>query len=281
MRTDKPMEDQNSLSKYLQEINKYRMFDKEEEAEIARRIQEGDESAIQELVKANLRFVVSIAKKYLGSGMPLEDLINEGTIGLIEAAKRFNPERGVKFITYAVWWVRQAILYAISAKSGIVKLPQSQANLLSSINKRIQTLTQELGHEPTITELSDSMGIPENEIENLLRTTRASLPIEPHSDNEDESLKFIDLMDYETVSAEDQVMEDAFADEVELLMACLDDRETEILKMHYGFDGKPKTLQEIGNKYGLTRERIRKIEQRAIQKLKRVASRRKLKDYLS
>ena len=268
------------LSKYISEINRYPILTREQEVEIARRIHQGDEDALQEMVKSNLRFVISISKKYLGSGFPLADIINEGTIGLIEAAKRFDPDRGVKFITYAVWWIRQAILYAIANKSGIVKIPPSQAHMLHMINKRIQSMTQLLGREPLLSELAADIGRDEKEIEMLMRTARTSLSVEGNIDEDDHDGMYISLSDENSFKAEEQVIEDSFVDDVELLLECLDDREKEILKLHYGFVGSPLTLQQIGDKYKLTRERIRQIEARAIKKLKRVASNRNLHDYL-
>ena len=268
------------FGKYLQEINKYPIYSRDEEEKLARQITEGSEEAIQKLVQANLRFVVVVAKKYKGSGMPLSDLVNEGTIGLIEAAKRFNPDRGVKFITYAVWWVRQAILYAIANKSGIVRLPPKQANLLHMMNKKIQSMSQELGREPTLTEIADTIEISEEEIENLLRVSRTSLSVGNAGDENETDGRQIDIEDAHSESADEQIIKDAFVDDVELLLACLNDREKEILKLHYGFKGDTLTLQQIGDKYGLTRERIRQIEKRAINKLKRVATKKNLKEYL-
>jgi RNA polymerase primary sigma factor len=249
--------------------------------DLAKKIQAGDEKALQTLVKGNLRFVVSVAKKYLGSGLQLEDLVNEGSIGLIEAGKRFQPERGVKFITYAVWWVRQAILYAIATKANIVKLPANQMQLLNTINKKMQTMTQKLGREPTLTELSAETNVSEDEVENLLRATRVSLSIEAHSDNDENDNRGITLRDESNEKPEDQIIEDMFVDDVELLLTCLDSREQEILRLHYGLKGVQLTLQQIGDRFGLTRERIRIIELRAIEKLKKIAARRHLYDYLS
>ncbi|MBN1356390.1 RNA polymerase sigma factor RpoD/SigA [bacterium] len=268
------------MTTYLSEINKYPLLSRDEEVELSERIQQGDEDALQRMVQGNLRFVVSIAKKYLGSGLQLDELVNEGSIGLIEAAKRFQPERGVKFITYAIWWVRQAILYAIATKTGIVKLPANQIQLLNMINKKMQSMTQTLGREPHLSELAAEINVPESEVENLLRTTRISLSIETHLDENEEEGPSITLTKDNIQKPEEQVIEDGFVDDVELLLTCLDDREKEILQLHYGFKGIPLTLQEIGNRYGLTRERIRKIELRAIEKLKKIAKKRQLEDYL-
>lgn len=268
------------MKKYLQEINKCPVFDREKEQELARKIQAGDEDAIQILVKANLRFVVLVARKYVGAGLTLSDLINEGTIGLIEAAKRFNPDRGVKFITYAVWWIRQAILYAIANKSGIVRLPPKQANMLHMINKKTRELTQTLRRQPTPGEIAEALEIPEMEIETLLRVSRTSVSVGPSMDSDDDEIRNLDIRDERAEIAEQQAIQDAFVDDVDILLACLGDREKEILELHYGFKGDSFTLQQIGNKFGLTRERIRQIEKRAINKLRKMAVKKNLQEYL-
>jgi RNA polymerase primary sigma factor len=272
--------DSRVFQSYLEEIKRYPKLDRQAEVEIALKIQAGDEDALLRIVEANLRYVVLIAKKYTGSGIPYSELINEGAIGLIEAGKRFKPEKGVKFITYAVWWVRQAILIAIANRAAIVKLPPRSANLLYLINKRIQYLSQILGREPQISELSTDLNVPEKDIEILLRVTRVSIPVDSNQSDNDEVNPVVTLPDQNTPLADDQVIEDDFVDDVELLLTCLDDREQEILKLHYGFNGQTLSLQQIGHKFNLTRERIRQIEQRAIRKLKRVAMHRKLHDYL-
>ncbi len=269
------------LSRYLDKFSKYPDLSREDEAELSRKIGEGDEKALQTLVEANLRFVVLVSRKYQKSGFPISDLINEGTIGLIEAAKRFNPEKGVKFITYAVWWIRQAILYAIAHKGRIVRLPPKQANLLYTINKTTQNLMQKLGREPLTEEVATEMGVSLEDVESLLRANRSLVSLEASVSGMDGEETGIDIPDENSIQAEDQVIEDAFVDDVELLLTCLDDREKEILEMHFGFKGESKSLQEIGEKFNLTRERIRQIEHRAIKKLKRLAVKRNLHDYLN
>ncbi len=262
---------------YLEEITKYAPLTREEELELGRRIQQKDEEALQKLIKANLRFVVSIAKKYTGSGLTLEELINEGAIGLIEAAKKFDPDKGVKFITYAVWWIRQSILYAISTKTRVVKIPSNQIQHLNTLNKIINKKTQQLARKPTLDELAKESGLGVDVIEDLQRAARKSISIEPFPDDENP----IELIDNQSMKAEEQAIEDSYANEVELLLECLDEREKEVLTLHYGLKGPQLTLQQIGNRFGLTRERIRKIEMKALSKLKRVAARRKLQDYFS
>ncbi len=270
----------SSLGKYLSEIKKFPKLLREDETELAYRIKAGDSDALQRLVESNLQFVVLISRKYISSGLPLPDLINEGTIGLIEAAKRFDPERGVKFITYAVWWIRQSILYAIAEKSGIIRLPPKQVALVYLIKKKIQTLTQKLGRAPMLDEVADEINLPVSEIESLLTITQSVLSLDPSPEDEDENGYAISVVDQNAIPVDDKVMEDSFVNEVELLLTCLDDREKEIMKLHYGLDGTMLTLQQIGDRFGLTRERIRQIEQRAIKKLKRLALKNNLRDFL-
>jgi RNA polymerase primary sigma factor len=269
------------LTRYLNEINEYPKLDKDDEITLAQKILQGDQQSLDTLVKANLRYVVIIAKKYLSSGLTLADLINEGTIGLIEAAKRFKSEKGVRFITYAVWWIRQAILYAIETKASLVKLPPKQANMLNMINKHAQILAQIYGREPSISEIADKAGMKETEVENLLGLPRYLFPVEASTEESDTNGTVMEIPDDNSYLAEDLVIEDAFVDDLELLMACLDQREKEILKLHYGFDGTPLTLQQIGDRFNLTRERIRQIEQKALRKLKRIAASRNLQEYLN
>ncbi len=272
--------EESSLGKYLNEIKKFPKLQREEESDLAYRIKAGDSEALQRLVESNLQFVVLISRKYISSGLPLQDLINEGTIGLIEAAKRFDPERGVKFITYAVWWIRQSILYAIAEKSGIIRLPPKQVALVYLIKKKIQTLTQKLGRTPMLDEVAAEINLPVSEIESLLTITQSVLSLDPSPEDEDENGYAITVVDQNAIPVDDKVMEDTFVNEVELLLTCLDDREKEIMKLHYGLDGTMLTLQQIGDRFGLTRERIRQIEQRAIKKLKRLALKNNLRDYL-
>ncbi|HPQ40802.1 MAG TPA: RNA polymerase sigma factor RpoD/SigA [bacterium] len=268
------------LQKYLKKIKEYPELTREEEAELARRIQvDGDEDAVRRLVEANLRFVALIAKKYVKSGLLIEDLINEGSIGLIAAARRFEPERGVKFITYAVWWIRQAILYAIASKSRMVRLPPKQENLLHNINKSSSKLMQTLGRQPTLEEIARDLDVEPNDVEKLVQLGWNSISLESDGEEQEDRDTGMDIPD-QRIAAEDQVIQDEFVDDVELLLTCLPDREKEILRMHFGFDGDTYTLQQIGERFQLTRERIRQIERRAIEKLRRKALKRNLKEYL-
>lgn len=272
--------DSDYLRRYLNQIKGYPELTREQEIELATRIQnDSDEDALNRLVEANLRFVALIARKYVISGLPIDDLINEGNIGLMEAAKRFEPDRGVKFITYAVWWIRQAILYAINNKSRMVRLPSKQENLLQSINRTTTALMQELGRHPTLREVSAALEVPEQDVEKLVQFGWPSLSLETAGEDKDDRETGIEIPDSRH-AAEDQIIQDEFVDDVELLLTCLTDREIEILKMHFGFDGNTYTLQQIGERFSLTRERIRQIERRAIEKLHRQAVKRNLKEYL-
>ena len=273
--------DRENLRNYLKEIRKYPELTRERELDLAERIQKnGDEDAVRELVEANLRYVTLIARKYIKSGIPLADLISEGNIGLIAAARRFEPDRGVKFITYAVWWIRQAILFAISTKSRMIRLPPKQETLLHNINKTRGRLMQELGKEPSLEEIAAELGIPVSEVENLIQLGWNSVSLEPSDDDKDNRDSGIDIVD-DRIVIDGQVIKDEFVDDVELLLTCLPEREKEILRLHFGFDGDPYTLQQIGDRFNLTRERIRQIERRAIEKLRQKAISRNLKDYLN
>ena len=273
------MYSKTQVEKYIEEIQKYPICTKEEEYRLAERIQSGDEEALKRLVEANLRFVVLVSKKYLRSGIPLADLINEGTIGLIEAAKRFKPERGVRFITYAVWWIRQAILFAIAEKGRIIRIPVKQEAILRNIHKAQEKLQQKLRREPTIEEIAEEIGIPENQVEYLMQISRSSISLDALLTLDGEKGKYY-IEDTASLKAEQQAIEDQFVDDIELLLTCLSDREKEILKLRFSFEGRSLSLKEIGERYNLTKERIRQIEQKAISKLRKLAIQRKLKDYL-
>ncbi|MCD4652606.1 RNA polymerase sigma factor RpoD/SigA [bacterium] len=273
-------QDKEYLQRYLKKIKEYPELSREEEVELAIRIRDhSDEDSVRQLVEANLRFVVLIARKYVKSGLPIDDLINEGSIGLMAAARRFEPDRGVKFITYAVWWIRQAILYAIANKSRIVRLPPKQENLLHNINKTGSKLMQELGRQPTVEEISLELKVEPQDVEKLIQLSWQSISLETSGEDQDDRDTGIDIPDNRN-AAEDIIIQDEFVDDVELLLTCLTDREKEILRMHFGFDGDTYTLQQIGKRFNLTRERIRQIEHRAIEKLRREALKLNLKEYL-
>ncbi|MCS7189677.1 MAG: RNA polymerase sigma factor RpoD/SigA [Bacteroidia bacterium] len=260
-----------SLDKYLQEIGKVPLLSVDEEAELARRIRQGDEEALEKLVKANLRFVVSVAKQYQNQGLPLTDLISEGNLGLIKAAKRFDETRGFKFISYAVWWIRQSILQALAEQSRIVRLPLNRVGALNKINKVFARLEQEYEREPSPEEIAEAMKgtLSAEEVAEIMRQSgrHVSLdsPIAPGEDT-----RFIDVLENPDLPQPDQVlMYESLRQEIAKALATLEERESQILRMHFGIDQRyPMTLEEIAEKLGLTRERVRQIKERAIRKLR-------------
>ncbi len=271
-----------ALTRYLKEIGKVPLLSRQEETKLAEKVQRGDEGALKRLVEANLRFVVSVAKKYRNLGLTLSDLISEGNIGLIEAAKRYKPDKGVKFISYAIWWIRQAILQAIADQGNMMRLPIKQAGMLYKLTEKYQQLSQSLGREPTDAELAEALDISQADVEILRRSTRPWLPLEPISEDEDQT-KYMDLIQNESATmAEAQLLMGTLKRDIERLLDELDEREREIIKMHFGLEGyEPMTLEDIGKEFNLTRERIRQIELKAKAKLRKIAMQRHLKDYLN
>lgn len=271
----------DSLKSYLSKISDFHHMTKEQEYKVGKRIQDGDEHALEELILANLKFVVSVANRYKNTGISLSDLINQGNLGLVEAAKRFDPDRGVKFISYAVWWIRQAIIQALAEQSGTVKLPIKQASILYKINTAIEKLTKENGREPTSFELSNYLDIDSEDIENVLRVSRNYLSLEaPIKAGEDKS--FIDLLESDQQGVEEEIVLKTLKNSLDGIVDELDEREADIVKWRFGFDGEaPKTLEEVGDILNISRERVRQIEARALNKLRKKATKRKLYDYLN
>jgi RNA polymerase primary sigma factor len=271
----------DSLGAYLKKISNIPLLSREEEVAMARRIQQGDTEAEHDLVRHNLRYVVSVANRYKGTGLPLLDLINEGNIGLIQAARRFDPERGVKFITYAVWWIRQAIMHALADQSSTVRLPVKQAGILYKIAESFNKLQKKLSREPTNDEQAEALGLPIEELEALLRVYRTHLSLDaPVGEYEDTS--YLDLLEETGMpSVEEQVLHSALASEVNALLETLPPRERKVLRMRFGMDGKPQTLEEVGKQMNLSRERIRQIEKKAKGRLKARARLKAVRDYLN
>ena len=259
---------QEPLSKYMEEIGRIKILSREEEIKLAISIKKGDPKAIQEMVRRNLKYVVSVANKYRGLGIPLQDLIEEGNIGLIQAAKRFDVSKNVKFITYAVWWIKQAIMHSLAEQSGTVKLPIKQAGKINKINKRSQQMTQDLEREPTSAELAKSLGYKDEEINAIMRAYRTHLSLDsPLKDSED--TPYLDLLEnHNLIPYDDQIMQESLSNKVDQLLEDLSTREAHILKMRFGFLGEVQTLEEIGKEINLSRERVRQIEKRAKLKLK-------------
>ena len=273
--------EEGSLDQYLREISKYSLLKREDEVELAVQIHVGNAEALDKLVRSNLRFVVSVAKKYQNQGVSLSDLINEGNLGLIRAAHKFDETKGIKFISYAVWWIRQAILQALAEQSRIVRVPLNRAGTLHRIGKRSSALQQELGREPTIDEIAEGMDIPKDEVAKTLAISRSHLsldaPLTPGEDN-----KLLDyLADEESPGPDDQTFERALSNSIEEVLRTLKEREAKILRLYFGLDSQEAmTLEEIGGLLGITRERVRQIKEKALARLRHVSRARSLESFL-
>ncbi|MFO7892933.1 MAG: sigma-70 family RNA polymerase sigma factor [Longimicrobiales bacterium] len=274
--------DKSSLDQYLKEISAYPLLKREDEVELAQRIRKGDEEALDKLVRSNLRFVVSVAKKYQNQGVALSDLINEGNLGLIRAAHKFDETKGIKFISYAVWWIRQAILQALAEQSRIVRVPLNRAGALHRIGKRSAVLLQELGREPTVEELADELDLTEDEVRRTLSLSQSHLsldaPLTPGEDN-----RLVDyLPDQFAPGPDDETYDQALMDTVEEALGTLKEREAKILRLYFGLDGQePMTLEEIGAILGVTRERVRQIKEKALRRLRHQSRARFLETFAS
>ena len=271
-----------SLKKYLREISRLGRITPLEERELGRKIQKGDMPALRRLVEANLRFVVSYAKRYRGCGLSFLDLINEGNIGLIEAAKRFDPSKNVKFITYAVWWVRQAIIHALSDQSGAFRLPQKQANLLYRIGKAQAMLRTKLKRSPSTEEVATKMGVTIEEVTNLLQVADDNVSLSAVID-EEHDFHLSDKLEQETIPSADLVLlKNSLKGLLRGALDELDGKEERVIRLRFGLDGTdPKTLKEIGEMMNLSRERIRQIEAQALEKLNRSQKCQRLRGYLN
>ena len=270
-----------SLEKYLAEISKEEMVSLEEEVELAQRIKKGDKKALERLTRGNLRFVVSVAKQYQNQGLSLADLINEGNLGLLKAAERFDETRGFKFISYAVWWIRQSILQAISEQSRIVRLPQNQVGSMSKINRVLSKFEQENERRPSIEELSEHTDLPEEKIDEALSANTRHISVDaPFADNEDNSLLDV-LVNEDAPSVDSTLEEESLKTEIRQALKILNDRERKVIEAFFGINnGHEMTLEEIGVKYGLTRERVRQIKEKAIKRLRECTKNKMLKTFL-
>ncbi|MBQ2413509.1 MAG: RNA polymerase sigma factor RpoD/SigA [Rikenellaceae bacterium] len=269
-----------SLDKYLQEIGKEDLITVEEEVELAQRIKKGDQEALEKLTKANLRFVVSVAKQYQNQGLSLPDLINEGNLGLIKAAEKFDETRGFKFISYAVWWIRQSILQALAEQSRIVRLPLNQVGSLNKINKAFARFEQENERTPSPEELAKALELPKEKISDTLRVAGRHVSVDaPFADGEDNSLLDV-LVNTDSPNADRGLINESLSTEVERALSTLTDREKDIIKYFFGIGCQEMTLEEIGEKFGLTRERVRQIKEKAIRRLRHSSRSKLLKSYL-
>ncbi len=269
-----------SLDKYLQEIGKEELISVEEEVELAQRIKRGDQEALEKLTKANLRFVVSVAKQYQNQGLSLPDLINEGNLGLIKAAEKFDETRGFKFISYAVWWIRQSILQALAEQSRIVRLPLNQVGSLNKINKAFARFEQEHERTPSAEELANELELPREKVTDTLRVAGRHISVDaPFADGEDNSLLDV-LVNTDSPNADRGLINESLATEVERALEILTERERDIIRYFFGIGCSEMTLEEIGEKFDLTRERVRQIKEKAIRKLRQSSRSKLLKSYL-
>ena len=269
-----------SLDKYLQEIGKEELISVEEEVELAQRIRKGDQEALEKLTKANLRFVVSVAKQYQNQGLSLPDLINEGNLGLIKAAEKFDETRGFKFISYAVWWIRQSILQALAEQSRIVRLPLNQVGSLNKINKAFARFEQEHERTPSAEELANELELPKEKVTDTLRVAGRHISVDaPFADGEDNSLLDV-LVNPDSPNADRGLINESLATEVDRALETLTERERDIIRYFFGIGCSEMTLEEIGEKFDLTRERVRQIKEKAIRRLRHSSRSKLLKSYL-
>jgi RNA polymerase primary sigma factor len=277
----------DSVKIYLQQIGKVKLLNSEQEIEIAKRISEGDEVAKAQLVKANLRLVVSIAKKYIGRGLSFLDLIQEGNLGLIRAAEKFDYKRGFKFSTYATWWIQQSITRGIADKSRTIRLPVHMIETIGRLKKVTRDMTHELGRTPTKEELAGKMGISLSKLRLVLKATQSTISLETPLHTKDEASKIGDfLVDETTESPDSRVSQENLTEELEKILDSLRPRERDVLKLRFGLnDGNKRTLEEIGQLFGVSRERVRQIETRALNKLRKMCRNNRnikgLKNYLN
>lgn len=271
-----------SLDKYLQEIGRVDLITAQEEVELAQRIKAGDNAALERLVKANLRFVVSVSKQYQNQGLTLPDLINEGNLGLIKAAQRFDETRGFKFISYAVWWIRQSILQALAEQSRIVRLPLNKIGSINKINKAFSNLEQTYGRPPTVQEIADELEITINEVKQSMENSGRHLSMDaPLNDDEGSNSMYEVMVSDSNPKPDKELMTESLRKEIERSLTTLTIREADVIRLYFGLSGShPMTLEEIGEKFDLTRERVRQIKEKAIRRLKHTSRSKMLKAYL-
>ncbi len=269
-----------SLDKYLQEIGKEGLVTVEEEVELAQKIRKGDRLALEKLTKANLRFVVSVAKQYQNQGLTLPDLINEGNLGLIKAAEKFDETRGFKFISYAVWWIRQSILQALAEQSRIVRLPLNQVGSLNKINKAFSRFEQENERTPSADEIADKLELPKDKVADTMRVSGRHVSVDaPFAEGEDSSLLDVLISD-DSPNTDVTLINESLKREVDRALATLTERERDIVRYFFGIGVSEMTLEEIGDRFGLTRERVRQIKEKAIRRLRHTSRSKLLKSYL-
>ena len=270
-----------SLDKYLQEIGRVDLITADDEVKLAQRIKQGDQLALEKLAKANLRFVVSVSKQYQNQGLTLPDLINEGNLGLIKAAQRFDETRGFKFISYAVWWIRQSILQALAEQSRIVRLPLNKIGSINKINKAFASLEQDLGRAPTHAEIAEQLDVTLKEVKESMKNAGRHVSMDAPL-IQDETTNMYDVMrENDTPTPETRLIYDSLRKEISRAISTLTPRESDVVRLYFGLDGAhPMTLEEIGEKFDLTRERVRQIKEKAIRRLKHTSRSKILKTYL-
>ena len=271
----------DALASYLAEVRRTPLLSPEAEAALGRRIVQGDEQALQELVKGNLRFVVQVALTYRGHGLPLADLINEGNLGLLHAARKFDPTRGTRFITYAVWWIRQASMHALAAGGGVVRLPVKQAEMLAKLRREFEAIQRVTGTDPTVDALAQALDMPPADVADLLRAYRPHLSLDAPLTEEGDITRLDVLAAEHLPSSEAAYVSAAMHQEVHDLLARLEPRQAAILRARFGFDGEPQSFAEIGRALGLSRERVRQLEAQARRQLYALAKHKALDDYLN
>jgi len=270
-----------SIEKYLEEIGGYSPLPPDQEVELAKLIHKGQYQALDKLVKANLRFVISVAKEYQGQGLPLQDLISEGNLGLIKAAQRFDETRGFKFISYAVWWIRQSILQALAEQSRVVRLPLNRVGAINKIGRALEQLEKAFGREPSMEEIADKMEMTAYEVADVLKTSARHLSLdEPFKEEEGNSL--LDVLESDRYAPpDDSLMQESLQVEIDKVLSTLKPREAEIIRLYFGLDGdRPLTLEEIGEHFKLTRERVRQIKEKALRRLRHRSRLEPLRKYL-
>jgi RNA polymerase primary sigma factor len=270
-----------SIEKYLEEIGGYSPLAPEEEVELARLIRKSNSRALDKLVKANLRFVISVAKEYQGQGLPLQDLISEGNLGLIKAAQRFDETRGFKFISYAVWWIRQSILQALAEQSRVVRLPLNRVGAINKVGRALEELEKKYGREPSMEEIAEKMEMTAYEVADVLKTSARHLSLdEPFKEDEGNSL--LDILESDRYAPpDDMLMQESLQVEIDKVLSTLKPREAEIIRLYFGLDGdRPLTLEEIGEHFKLTRERVRQIKEKALRRLRHRSRLEPLRKYL-
>jgi RNA polymerase primary sigma factor len=270
-----------SLDKYLHEIGKVELITAEEEVELARRIRNGDEKAFDKLIKANLRFVVSVSKQYQNQGLSLPDLINEGNVGLIKAAQRFDETRGFKFISYAVWWIRQSILQALAEQARIVRLPLNKIGSINKINKAFADLEQKYEREPSVSEIAEVLEMAPNDVKEALKSAGRHVSMDAPITQDEETTLYDVILSKDSPSPDKSLLTDSLRKEIERVLSTLTYREANILRLYFGLNSKyAYTLEEIGEEFSLTRERVRQIKEKAIKRLKNATRCKLLKAYL-